>query len=121
MLAGGGAGLWAGTLAAILSTSPGDGADNGAGLLGLLALGLSVLASIVLLVSRREGHVARPTADRAATVLALAAVVLLPATLVIGPLESDVPLQLTYGVLLAGITSFVLAAALYLYASLRRR
>jgi hypothetical protein len=121
VLAGVAVGLWAGAIAGTVSTAPEDGANIGAALLALFAVPLSVAASILLLMSRRGARPARPAVDRAAAVLALASVVLLPASLVLGPRDDVVPQQLILGTLAAGILTFVFAAALFLYLSLRRR
>ncbi len=110
--------LWLLFLVAVLTGDPADGANIGAGLAALLALPVSVGASITLLLSLRSR---RPTAggtlvaphrasERAAAVLAVLSVACLVAFLVIDPYDSDVVLR---AMLAVGLGAFLLSSGTF--------
>lgn len=85
--------LWALIVAAILTTGPNDGAPIGAGLLYILAVPLSVIASATLISSLRPTtpETASPPAGRAITpirwaaaTLAAVSAILLPVVFLLG-------------------------------------
>ena len=108
--------LWLLFAVALLTTDPFDGANIGAGLAALLALGLSVVASLLNLASLREaGPGGAPAAgrltatERGAGVLAVLSTACLVAFLVLDPYaESDVPRMTTLAV---GVGAFLLSTA----------
>jgi hypothetical protein len=110
--------LWAVIVAASFMTGPDDGVNIGAALLALLALPLSVGASVTLLVSLRttaqqgvsEQH---PLARRIAAGLALVSIVCLQVSLALGGRDSVDGVALAVVLLVAGIATFVLSSALF--------
>jgi hypothetical protein len=110
--------LWVGAAVGLLTTSPEDGVSIGGALLALLALPLSVGATVTLLVSR--GEAARrglpephPGARRIAAGLGIASIAGLCGATVLGQLGSFA-LGVTAMVLLAaGIAAFVASSALF--------
>ena len=128
ILAGAGGVLWLAFVAAVLATGPGDGANIGAGLLALLALPLSVGASITLLLSMRAGRTgltagpdiapARTPLESVAAVLALISALTMTAFMLIPPADSsDTPRLVTLG---AGIVALVASSTLFAVATRRR-
>ena len=106
--------LWSLFLVAVLTGDPADGANIGAGLAALLALPLSVGASLTLLLSLRSGRptaapVQHRSAERGAAVLAVLSIVCLGAFLVLDPYaDSDVARIVTLAV---GAGAFLLSSA----------
>jgi hypothetical protein len=111
---------------ALLTAEADDGANIGAGLAALLALGLSVVASLTLLASLRVTRpvgakaVGRLTAtERGAGVLAVLSTACLVAFLVLDPYaESDVPRMTTLAV---GVGLFLLSTAGFAVTARARR
>jgi hypothetical protein len=117
--------LWVVAAVALLTTSPEDGVNIGGALLALLALPLSVGATVTLLVSR--GEAARhgmpephPSAHRIAAGLGIASIAGLCGSTVLGQLGSFA-LGVAAMVLLAtGIAAFVASSALFALPRSRR-
>ncbi len=113
--------LWVLIVAAFLTTGPNDGVPIGAGLLYILAVPLSVMASATLISSLRTTtpETASPPVGRARTpirwaVAALAAVsaILLPVVFLLGP--TDLPARDTMITLESlGIGAFVISSMLF--------
>jgi hypothetical protein len=124
LLAAVGAVLWLLFAAAALSTDPDDGADIGAGLLALVALPLSLGASLALVLSwlaaRGDGAATTARASRregGAAALAVVSVLCLGSFLVLDPYaESDTPRTV---VLAVGIVTFLLSSAAFATANRR--
>ena len=110
--------VWLLFLVALLTGDPADGANIGAGLAALLALPLSVGASITLLLSLRSpspdaGGAATPrrASERVGAALAVVSVAGLLAFLVLDPYtDSDV---LRTGSLAGGVGAFLLSSAAF--------
>jgi hypothetical protein len=115
ILAGIGAAMWLGALAAFLSTGPEDGVNIGGALLALLAVPVSAGASITLLASLRGGSRSAPGLLRAGAGLAVVAVLALLAFLVIDPYGDSAKVQFT--VLGVGVLAFFASSALFAAAS----
>jgi len=112
------AGLWAVVVVAVLMTGPEDGVNIGAALLALLALPLSVGATITLIVSRRDADRrgvsdSHPRARRIAVVLGIASVACLGGSMVTGQLESTGTAAVALVLLTAGIATFVASSVLF--------
>ena len=111
--------LWAVIVVAYLTTAPEEGVNIGAALLGLLAVPLSIAASVTLLASmgsaaRRGILETHPLARRIAAVLAVASAACLAGSLVLGPMVDTDRLAVTAGLVLgAGIATFVASSALF--------
>ncbi|MFP5370418.1 MAG: hypothetical protein ACLGI3_06680 [Actinomycetes bacterium] len=113
--------LWVLVVAAFLSTGPNDGVPIGAGLLYLIAVPLSVMASAALISSLRPttpGTVS-PPAGRVITpirwvavALAAVSVILLPAVLLLGPTDLLAPDTMTT-LQSSGIGAFVVSSILF--------
>lgn len=106
----------------MLTGDPADGANIGAGLAALLALPVTLGASIILLFSLHTGRpeARRPgrTADRVAAVLAVLSVSCLVVFLVLDPdATSQVPRTASLAV---GVAAFLLSAATFAVTSRRR-
>ena len=102
-------------IVAFLMTLPDDGVNVGAAMLALLAVPLSVGASVTLIVSmpeagRTEEH---PPARRIAATLAAASIALLCGSMVFGPLDDIVPVVVAMVLLTTGIATFVASSALF--------
>ncbi|SOD97276.1 hypothetical protein [Blastococcus haudaquaticus] len=112
--------LWLLFLVAVLTGDPADGADIGAGLAALLALSLSLGASLVLLLSLRSGRSSssapappRRASERAAAALAGVSMAGLLAFLLLDPYaESDV---LRRAALAVGVGAFLLSSATFAF------
>jgi hypothetical protein len=111
-------GLWAVVVLGFLLTGPEDGVNIGAAMLGLVALPLSVGASVTLIVSR--GDAARhgvaeehPLARRIAAGLGVASIAFLGGSTVLGELDSLALAAVAVVLLTAGITAFVASSALF--------
>ena len=106
--------LWVLVAVALLTADPDDGANIGAGLAGLLALALSLVASLLLLASLREARAAGTTVaerltatERGAGVLAVLSSACLLAFLALDPYaDSDVVRMTTLAV---GVGAFLLS------------
>ncbi len=116
--------LWLVFAVALLTGDPDDGANIGAGLAALLALVLSVGASITLLLSLRAAHPRRSpgrrlsVTERGAGVLAVVSMACLVAFLALDPYgESDVPRMTTLAV---GVGAFLLSSAGFATTARRR-
>ena len=118
--------LWLLFAVGLLTSDPDDGANIGAGLAALLALVLSVGASLTLLSSLRSTRpgaaraAGRLTAtERGAGVLAVLSTACLVAFLVLDPYaESDVPRMTTLAV---GVGTFLLSTAGFAVTARARR
>lgn len=113
--------LWLLFLVAVLTGDPADGANIGAGLAALLALPVTLGASIILLFSLRTGRreARRPgrTADCVAAVLAVLSVSCLVVFLVLDPYAtSQVPRTASLAV---GVAAFLLSAVTFAVTSRR--
>jgi hypothetical protein len=111
-------GLWAVVVLGFLLTGPEDGVNIGAAMVGLVALPLSVGASVTLIVSR--GDAARhgvaeehPLARRTAAGLGIASIALLCGSTVLGQLDSLGVTAVAVVLLMTGITTFVASFALF--------
>jgi hypothetical protein len=118
------AALWLVIVVAVLAVGFDEGVNIGAAFLAMLAVPLWLAASVVLLVSRhlaaREGTLQKTATGRVAAVLALVSAVLLPLSMVLGPMDHVVPVQLLLGSLLGGIAAFIASAVLFLTPDGRR-
>ena len=107
--------LWLFFLIAVLTADPADGANIGAGLAALLALPLSVGASITLLISLRStpgaGGTRYRAAERVAAALAVVSVACLGAFLLLDPYtDSD---ALRTASLAVGVAAFLASAGTF--------
>ena len=116
--------LWIVIVVAVFTTRPEDGVNIGAALLAMVAVPMSLAASVTLLIARstaaREGTPDRSATGRAAAVLALLSLLLLPVPIVLGPMDHVVPPQLLFGSFFGGITTFVVSSVLFLTTTRRR-
>ncbi|WP_143030467.1 hypothetical protein [Blastococcus aurantiacus] len=118
--------LWLLFAVALLTADPDDGANIGAGLAALLALGLSVVASLTNLASLRDARAAGTTAaerltatERGAGVLAVLSSACLVAFLALDPYaDSDVVRMTTLAV---GVGAFLLSTAGFAMTARARR
>ncbi|MGY1725106.1 hypothetical protein [Blastococcus sp. SYSU DS0533] len=112
------AALWGFFVVALLTGDPADGANIGAGLAALLALGLSVASLVVLLVSLRSADPAAGPRGRDALVGAPLAVVSLALFAVVWVTSAVVADDGAGGAVLAalgaGIVTFLAASACFL-------
>jgi hypothetical protein len=117
--------LWAVIVVAFVMTGSDDGVNIGAALLALLALPLSVGASVTLIVSRgdaagRGRAEEHPLARRIAAGLAVASIALLCGSTVLGQLDSIGIAGVAVVLLAAGIAAFVASSALFALPRSRR-
>lgn len=111
--------LWVVIVVAFLATAREDGVNIGAALLAFLALPLSIAASVTLVVSWRSDVEARRPDDhrragRIGAGLAVAAIVCLAGSLVLGPMVDGVELAVAAAVVLVvGIVTFVASSVLF--------
>jgi hypothetical protein len=109
-------GLWAVAVVAFLMTGPEDGVSIGGALLALLALPLSVGATITLIVSGRD---ARGLPDqhalrrRLAAGLGIASITCLCSSVVLGQVASSGAVVVAFVLLPSGIAAFVVSSALF--------
>lgn len=108
--------LWAVVVVGFLTTGPDDGVNIGAAVLALLALPLSIGASVTLIVSR--GDAARrgvaeehPLLRRVAAGLAVSSIAFLGGSMVFGQLDSLAAAAVV--LLTAGIAAFVASSACF--------
>jgi hypothetical protein len=110
--------LWVVILVAYFSTGPDEGVNIGAAALALLAVPLSIAASVMRLAPQPHDVTASQpvnrTGGRVAAVLAVASIVCLALPIVAGPMvETEAMAAVARVVLLAGIVSFVASSALF--------
>jgi hypothetical protein len=110
--------LWAVAVVGFVLTGPDDGVNIGAALLALLALPLSVGASVTLIVStgsaRRSGLTEEhPLARRVAAGLGVASIACLCGSMVVGQLDSIGTAVAAMILLTTGIAAFVASSALF--------
>jgi hypothetical protein len=117
IVAGVAAAMWLGAVLGFVATGPEDGVNIGAALLALLAVPVSMAASITLLISLRADRHGRPRSLLVAAGLAGLSLVALPAFLLLDPYETSVVAQL--GVLGIGVLAFLASSALFAVASRR--
>jgi hypothetical protein len=115
IVAGIGAATWLGALAAFLGTGPEDGVNIGGAFLALLAVPVSVGASVTLLASLRGESSGASGTLRAGAGFAVVAVLAMLAFLVIDPYGESATVQ--FPVLGVGILAFFASSGLFAAAS----
>jgi hypothetical protein len=110
--------LWAVVVVGFLATGPEDGVNIGAALLALLALPLSIGATITLIVSggddaRRGMTDEHPVARRVAAGLGMASMAFLCSSLVLGQIAFGGAVVIAFVLLPTGLAAFVASSALF--------
>jgi hypothetical protein len=118
--------LWAVVVVGFLTTRPEDGVNIGAAMLALLALPLSVGATITLIVSgrddaRRGMTDEHPMARRVTAGLGIASIAFLCSSIVLGQMAFGGALVIAFVLLPSGIAAFVASSVLFALPASRRR